>query len=307
MKPEQIFHEVYGAYFLTVQRIVDAALNKKLSRKDIESIVHDSAYKETPWLLLERIERGDFEGVVNQDYTTSIHNKPHTPITELEARWLKTISLDPKIKLFDFDFTGLENIEPLYTLQDVYFCGQYGRGDNYNDKEYIQKFRLIASCLRANKTIILRYLSARNEVFQGEVYPLYMQYSLKEDLFRLIAVADGNKRTYNLSRIFHCEKGKPFDNDIVYSESEQGYVEVSIKNDRQTLERFLLYFANYERRTTALNDGTFTVSMRYPKGDETEVLVNILSFAPMVKITAPQEMVAEARKRILRQSALLKN
>lgn len=306
MKPEHIFHEIYGAYFITVQRIINAALDKRLQRKDVEKIIRTSAFQETPWLLMERIERGDFGGVLDKDYTTSICALENRPMTEIERRWLKTISLDPRIRLFEFDFSGLDNIEPLYTQEDLLVCGQYGNGDNYNNVEYQEKFKVILKCLRENKTILLSYTSAHYEKFNGEVYPLYLQYSLKEDVFRLVAVYEKCKFTYNLSRMDSCKIGKHYDSVVEYFDAEQSYVEVSIENDRQTLERFLLYFANYERKTTAIDDKHFIVKMRFPKQDETEVLINILSFAPMAKIVAPSNMLAEFKRRMQKQAAFLR-
>lgn len=306
MNPEHIFHEIYGVYFTTVQRIINATLNKKLQRKDVEKIIRDSAFQETSWLLMERIEKGDFEGVLDKDYTTPICAFVNRPMTEIERRWFKTISLDPRIKLFDFDFSGLDNIEPLYTQEDLLVCGEYGNGDNYNDAKYQEKFKVILKCLHENKTIFLIYTSAHEEKFNGEVYPLYLQYSLKEDVFRLAAVYENRKFTYNLSRMDSCKIGSYYDLPVEHIDAEQSYVEVSIENDRQTLERFLLYFANYERRTTAIDDKHFIVKMRFPKQDETEVLINILSFTPMAKIVAPSNMLAEFKRRIQKQAAFFR-
>lgn len=304
MKPEHIFHEIYGAYFTTIKKLIDAALQGDLQREDVEQIIRNSAYQETSWLLTGKVEKGNYKGILDKNYNTSLCNNSAMPITELEQRWLKTISLDPRIRLFDFEFQDLENVEPLYLSDDIYICGQYGEGDDYNDNEYIKKYKIVLCGLREKKKIILKYRSAHDEMLNIEVIPLFLQYSLKEDKFRLMAVVDGNRRTFNLSRIEYCELGKSYVEGIAFEKPEIGYVEVSLKNERQTLERFLLYFANYERKTVALDNGTFIVKMRYPKQDETEVLVNILSFTPMVKIKAPQCMVQAAKLRINRQKYL---
>ena len=45
--------------------------------------------------------------------------------------------------------------------------------------------------------------------------------------------------------------------------------------------------------------------LRYDREDETELLIRVLSFGPMVKVTAPARLVAQVQARLRRQAALM--
>ncbi|MBO5840951.1 MAG: hypothetical protein J6Q86_05970, partial [Methanobrevibacter sp.] len=49
------------------------------------------------------------------------------------------ISLDPRIKLFDVKFEGLDDVEPLFTPDDYCIYDKYGDGDPFEDEGYIKR------------------------------------------------------------------------------------------------------------------------------------------------------------------------
>ena len=65
------------------------------------------------------------------------------PLTILQKRWLKAMSLDPRIKLFDADFSFLDDVEPLFTPADYTVFDKYNDGDDFESKDYIKNFRMI--------------------------------------------------------------------------------------------------------------------------------------------------------------------
>ncbi len=65
-----------------------------------------------------------------------------------KKRWLKAISLDPRIRLFDFDSSGLEDVPPLFTPDDIYIFDRYADGDPFEDEVYIQIFHRILDAIK---------------------------------------------------------------------------------------------------------------------------------------------------------------
>ena len=110
--------------------------------------------------------------------------------------------------------------------------------------------------------------------------------------------------TFNLYRISDCKLGER----ILWKSPEQKlpetHVEVELVNQRRALERFLLYFSTYKKRTQKIGDDVFRVRITFPQQDETEVLINILSFIPMVKVLGPNSMRSQFYERIKRQQEL---
>lgn len=328
MRSDIIFHEVYGVYYRTVGRIINSILECKNSNKDFDvssqdimDIIAETAFKESLGenspssnLLATAIDYNKYAGIIDGKfkngkvvYDSSLKHPAKTPMTLLEKRWLKTISDDPRVKLFSCKFPDLSGIEPLYNKEDIHYTGQYFLGDDYNSEEYILIFKTVFNAIKEKCFLKINYASLHEGLISGVVEPQRLQYSIKEDRFRLIALMDGILRTFNLSRMQSCE----LEEKVVVVSPQQypdvDYIEVIISNNRSAIERFLLYFSNYERRTTKLENGFFKVKITFPKQDETEVLVNALSFIPMVKIVAPEEMKEKFLERIEKQKELLKN
>ena len=309
-----IFHEIYGSYYGAISDILDALCHKaSLSVCDMEQIITKKAFRDSTYLLLQAIDSGRYAWVLYKDdhdnnYRTSLANIPKLPLTLLEKQWLKTIYMDPRVQLLTDSIPEfLQDIEPLYMAEDLYICGQYGAGDNYESKDYKKHFRIIQQALKYCCYLELRYRSANNEVFEEEVLPIQLQYSVKENIFRLFAIANDKQRVYNLSRIEDCRLGDKYKNTSGFIPLEEMHADVVLSNDRRTLERLLLYFSNYKRETSKLEEGTFLIRIFFPKADMNEVLVNILSFTPMVKIIGPALMKDAFLKKINQQKQIFKS
>ena len=69
----------------------------------------------------------------------------------------------------------------------------------------------------------------------------------------------------------------------------------------------MLEFASYEKHTVRdLETGEYTVELWYDQQDETEVLIRLLSFGPVIEILGPQHLREQAKERVKRQAELLK-
>ena len=68
----------------------------------------------------------------------------------------------------------------------------------------------------------------------------------------------------------------------------------------------MLEFASYEKHTVRdLETGRYTVELWYDKQNETELLIQLLSFGPVIEIVGPPELRKQAKMRIDRQAELL--
>ena len=72
-------------------------------------------------------------------------------------------------------------------------------------------------------------------------------------------------------------------------------------DERGALERVMLHFSHLEKETKRLDEKRYQVTIRYDRGDETEILIRILSFGPNVRVTAPEEFIEKIRERLLKQ------
>ena len=70
----------------------------------------------------------------------------------------------------------------------------------------------------------------------------------------------------------------------------------------------MMEFAAYEKHTVRdLETGEYTVELWYDESDETELLIQLLSFGPVIEILGPSRLRGLAKERVSRQYKLLKN
>jgi predicted DNA-binding transcriptional regulator YafY len=79
-------------------------------------------------------------------------------------------------------------------------------------------------------------------------------------------------------------------------------VTLEITKERNTLERAMLQFSYLAKRTERIGEKTFRMTLQYRQEDETELLIKILSFGPMMKVVEPASFISLIRERIDMQS-----
>ena len=79
---------------------------------------------------------------------------------------------------------------------------------------------------------------------------------------------------------------------------------ILINNRRNALERAMLQFANYEKNTRKIDDNTYECLIYYNKSTETELLIEILSFGPMIKVVGNEMFLSLIKKRLKRQKTI---
>jgi hypothetical protein len=83
-------------------------------------------------------------------------------------------------------------------------------------------------------------------------------------------------------------------------------VEVRVQPERNAVERFLMEFASYEKRVERDSEtGCITVKLWYDRQDETELLIQLLGFGPVLEILSPTDFRAKAAERIRRQCEII--
>ena len=76
-----------------------------------------------------------------------------------------------------------------------------------------------------------------------------------------------------------------------------------LHDKRNALERVLLHFSHFAKETVRLDDQHYQLRLRYDKDDETELLIRVISFGPVLQVTDPPEFAALVKERLSRQSA----
>lgn len=284
-----IFSELYSAYYNTVAAIITRILEGEATEKELQGIVTERAFGESGLTILPSLKSEKWQ-LVHPDTTTPLKHTPTMPLTTLQKRWLKAISLDPRVRLFGVTFPNLDVVEPLFTPEDYYVYDKYADGDPFEDEEYIRQFRVILEAIHSGSQIKFEMVNRKGNTMFIRCRPVRLEYSEKDDKFRLVTAGWRAVSTVNLAKIQKCIRytgEKPsfgHEKEPIYDT-----VTVKLRDERNALERFMLHFAHFEKRAEKLGKDLYLVRIRYVHDDAPEMVIRILSFGPLVEVIGSEE------------------
>ena len=300
-----IFSEVYGSYFRAVSAILEKAVEGILTERELTRTVLENAFGESLVTIPAKLTDGSWP-LITADFGTPLKQKPRTPLTTLEKQWLKALLLDPRIRLFDPSEEGLEEVEPLFTPDRFVYFDRYTNGDDYSDPQYIEHFHTILRAMHEKRKLRVQYHGHRGTREGYVCIPYKLEYSPKDDKFRLITGLRGKPMTVNLSRMDSVQLLDPWDESEyrLPTEREKTLV-MELYDTRNALERAMLHFSDLEKETERIDDRHYRLRLKYRQEDETEILIRILAFGPVLKVTEPASVVSQIRERLERQRTLM--
>ena len=188
---------------------------------------------------------------------------------------------------------------------------------------YRKHFRTVLAGLSEKQLLKLSYKGKNQLLTDLKVLPVRLQYSPKDDKFRLLCIRlrkgrKGLPYTLNMGKILACSLAgtwqtagdrdsapePPFASPslAVFSQKAAEPAVIEIDGRRNSLERCMLKFADYEKHTVYDEErGVYTCSIYYDIQDETELLIDLLSFGPVIRVLGPERLVQEIRERVTRQ------
>lgn len=322
-----IFHEMYSTYFRIASEILKLS---RITEKGINKIIESEGFRDSVLFLPQKFipqndssDWGLLKRSCDEELIPVIKNKPVEILTEVQKQWLKSKLDDPKINLFIENNTVtalkkcLESVKPFYDKKHLRYTDQFSDGDNFSDELYRKNFRKIINAVRNHEILEITFVSGRNKKISGKYIPLKIQYSAKNDRFRLFCFSFKDREIFH-SGIINIGRIEQIENTNEYWEktiSIDEYflkrkckkpVTVCVSEERNAKERFFMEFAPYEKYTvTDLTDGKCTVKIWYDYQEETELLIRLLSFGSVIEIVSPPEFRRQAKERITRQYEFL--
>ena len=295
-----IFSELYSAYYNTVAGILSACLNGRPEEKDLRKIVEERAFSESVLTVLPALKEGRWQ-LLRPDLTTPLRREPAIPLTLLEKRWLKAILQDPRIRLFDVHVEGLDGVDPLFDLNDISYYDRYADGDPFEDPEYVRRFRLIREAIRTGTPLQAAYVNRKGLRLRMRFIPTGLEYSEKDDKFRVRVTGSrfANLRLGRITRLGIYQGDGPWHRAPEPERIEE--VTLELRDERNALDRVMNHFAHLEKEAEKIGKDRYRIRLRYYKSDETELVIRILGFGPVIKVTEPENFVDLIKERLIRQ------
>lgn len=301
---DSFFNEVYGTYFRVVGFILEQAQKGELTTEKINRIVQEQAFGDS-YLTIPRSLKDCEWPLLQSDMTTPLQHTPTMPLTILQRRWLKTLLSDKRMQLFDVDCTGLEDVEPLFSQEQFVYFDRYNDGDPYDDPQYKQHFRLLLQAIKEKRRVEISFINNRNDNMRKKYLPTQIEYSAKDDKFRLKAVCGSSLHYVNVARIKECQLLEQDAAEICEQKApERCKLTALLTDERNALERAMLHFSHLEKTTERLDEKHYRLHLTYDKSDAIEMVIRILSFGPLLQVQEPASFIELLRKRLQKQLAL---
>lgn len=323
-----IFHEIYSLYYRTVADILACAVKNELTEEKLTRIAAEGAFKDSHLTILPALKEQKWK-LLEKDGTTPLKHVPELPLSHLQKRWLKSVSLDPRIRLFlpesqesvretradgkDTErgnetrelFFLEEEIKPLFTPEDFTVFDRYGDGDPYDDENYVSIFRTVLRAVKEKRELQVEYTGGAGYSSEFICRPLHIEYSEKDDKFRVFAARGERTEILNMARITSCRlSGEgPQENKTARKAGakNRSFFRMELKDERSALERAMLHFAHFQKEAERIDGDRYLITIYYDREDEAELIIRVLSFGPFVKVTEPASFVSLVKDRIERQ------
>lgn len=333
-----LFDKLYCCYYQAVRQILEEAACSPVSKKRMEEICEATAFKESALSILPRLtsQDGPWSCLLHKTedglFSSALGDKTlKAPLSRLQKSWISSVCQDPRFLLFfteeerDFIKAG---IPALYQEEDFYYYDRFRNGDPYSSAMYREHFRTILAGLSEKRLLKLSYKGKNQLLTDLKLLPVRLQYSSKDDKFRLLCMRPRNGRsslpyTLNVGKILSCrlaDPPRPVKENVskpklsseppsselpslsIFSQKAEEPAVIEIDGRRNSLERCMLKFADYEKHTVYDEEkGVYTCSIYYDIQDETELLIDLLSFGPVIRVLSPERLVAQIRERVTRQ------
>ena len=299
-----LFSELYSAYYNTVADILKEAVDHPLQDKEINRIIEKKAFGESALTIPSALREERWQ-LLLPDGTTLLNQAPTMPLTTLQKRWINAIANDPRMRLFTDEPLYFHDVEPLFLPEDICVFDKYADGDDFENENYIQNFRLILDAIKKQYSLKVELKNRKGDLSSKVILPEYLEYSQKDDKFRLIGAGIRFGNTINLGRIVSCV---PVDDTYKITPGKRNpsrprEIVMELVDERKALERVLLHFAHFKKQAEKLDEKHYRITVYYDKDDETEMVIRVLSFGPMIKVTAPVHFIELIKKRLMEQKS----
>jgi hypothetical protein len=318
----ELFSEIYSTYYNTVERLLREGCSRPLTARDMQSILADSTFSESAFHILPKLQGGDWPLLkdTSDGYTANCMLPDEKPLTYLQLSWLKALLGDARIRLFfdECELSGLNSalsdIPALFSPKDFYTFDKAGDGDRYESKEYQEHFRVFLNAIHKKAAVAAHYEGGKGHRVNSVFWPFRIEYSSKDDKFRVLCYRRHGLRkvqyVLNLGRVISVHMAE-VDSDVTATMPEVrpverfGEVTLEITKERNALERCMIQFAHFEKRTEYdESTGRYTCVIKYNIMDESELVIRVLSFGPTVRVLGLERFLQEIRQRVEKQSML---
>lgn len=318
----ELFSEIYNCYYQVLRHLL--CTQTALTTQQIRNQICGEGFEESMLSIIPKLENGTWNLFQREGdlFLSKLTSSFTTPVSSLQKSYLKALLSDPRIRLFinqeqlEALHKMLSAVSPLWTQEQFYYYDRFADGDPYENENYRHNFRTLLAAQKNHQYVDIDYNSPNGNRVHHHYVPARLEYSVKNDKFRLLALKNTKNQNMrleilNISRIqsIHLTEKKlscAIDlNALIQNSYYREPLKLHIINKRNALERAMLHFANYEKNTTKIDANTYECLIYYNQIMETELLIEVMSFGPMLTVIGNDKFLRSLKARLQRQKKLI--
>ena len=318
----ELFSEIYSCYYQVMRHLLSN--RNAMTIQDIRTRISDEGFEESLLSIIPKLESGSWNLFDRNGelYLSKLNSPLMVPLSNLERSYLKALLTDSRIGLFlepeqlESLLEMLSSVAPLWKPEQFYYYDRFADGDPYDDEQYRRNFRTLLHAQKNRQYVDIDYNAPNGNRVHHHYVPARLEYSVKNDRFRLLALKQsGNgKMRLEILNIARMQSVNAIEKTLSSSTSLNTLIRGSyykeplrlrIVNERNALERAMLHFANYEKNTTKIDEKTYECLIYYNQNMETELLIEVMSFGPMLTVLGSKKFLALLKARLQRQVSII--
>jgi hypothetical protein len=326
----ELFSEVKNRYFQLLFRIINECAGG-MAKSDSIRIIDEGEFEQKVMgknqksfadLVLNRCSGEEILNLLKEKdgrFYPSVENSGKLPLpvrlTNLEKAWLKALlekdeinlvlgqeTLDKlRIELDDFDTPVRE--EYFEMTNSIKLPGIVDRA------AYERNFRLLLEALVQEKPIRYTNTDRNGNIYINKLaLPVNIEYSMRDARFRISMYSIDDNRPI-MANIFSLSDIRIVDEDMGMNREkakkllfEQKYSEepviMEVTDKKTAMERCFMCFSGMERTARDMGGGKYEIRLNYYLFEEENLIRNIISLGPYVKVISPQRIVDEILTRV---------
>lgn len=244
---------------------------------------------------------------------------PPLPIrfTKLEKAWLKALLEVPDIKMVLSDETFAKLRKELdgfdSSIKSEYFelTNTIKLPDIALQNNYEKNFRIFLDALIQEKPVRYSNTDKKGNIYKNMLaLPVAIEYSMRDSRFRISMYSIDDKRPV-MANIFSLSDLRIVDEEVGIDREtakrllfEQRYSEepvvLEVTDIKAAMERSFMCFSGMERTARNLGNNKYEIRLNYYLFEEENLIRNIISLGPYVKVISPQRIADEIVKRVIK-------
>ena len=325
----ELFSEVKNRYFQLVFKIINECkdgkevteLLKILDTGEYEQKLIDKKQQSFADMLMNKCCDENLNLLKQKDglYYPCIESKGELPLpirfTKLEKAWLKALLYMPEVRMI-LSNTTFEKLQKELDGFDSPISEEYLEITNtiklpeINQQEnYEENFRLILNALIHEKPIRYNNVDKKGNIYTNKLaLPVNLEYSMRDSRFRVSLYSFEDNRPImanvsSLSDISIVNEEIGIDREaakkILFEQKHSDEPIVLEVTDKKTaMERCFMCFSRMEREARNLGNNKYEIRLNYNLFEEENIIQNIISLGPYVKVISPQKIVDEVVQRV---------